>query len=279
MNFMKVRKAAVEGRFYPGTRDEREALIKKIEDCENYQPYNKDHRGVIGAVLPHAGHIYSAYQTIPLFQYLVNKKISPTSIVILNPNHRGFGAEIALDENDYWENDQGILRLDRELSDLLPYPRDSRAHNIEHSAEVILPFIQYYYNEDTLSILPVSMATRHADACIELGYSLYSAAAELKRDILVIASSDFSHFLSESEGYRKDQLVLDCIAERDIYGLEKVVQEHDISVCGSGPIMALMAFADASSRSWSSEVLARGHSGEVSPSSEVVDYISILFYY
>ncbi len=183
-----------------------------------------------------------------------------------------------MDENAYWKNDAGVLEIDRELGELLPYPKDSWAHKDEHSCEVILPFIQYYYDND-IKILPISLRSRKAGEAEKLGRSLYEAVSKLDRNALVIASSDFTHFRSPEEGYQMDQLVLDRIEDKEISEIEKVVRKHDISVCGSGPIMSLMAYAAKASSQYETKILARGHSGEVSPSKEVVDYISILFYY
>ena len=275
---MDTRNPAVEGRFYPSTKEETFAFIEQVDRTDRYPEIDQAMEGIIGAILPHAGHVYSAYQTIPFFKLLVRKKIRPDTIVILNPNHTGLGETIALDEHAFWSNDAGVLELDQELSRLLPYPKDSWAHKNEHSCEVILPFIQYYYGKD-IKILPISMRSRSSADAEQLGESLYTAVNKLKRQVLVIASSDFSHFQTPDEGFSMDQMVLDKIEQKEIHEVEKVVRQHDISVCGSGPIMSLMSYAARASSRYGTKILARGHSGEVSPSDEVVDYISILYYF
>ena len=275
---MDTRHPAVEGRFYPGTKEETFAFIEQIDRADRYPEFNQDIEGVIGAILPHAGHVYSGYQTIPFFKLLIRRKIIPETFIILNPNHTGYGEAIAMDENAFWKNAAGVLKIDQELSELLPYPKDSLAHRNEHSCEVILPFIQYYYGNE-IKILPISLKSRKASDTEKLGVSLYEAVRKLKRNTIVIASSDFTHFQSPDEGFQMDQMVLDRIKQKEIHEVEKVVRQHDISVCGSGPIMSLMAYAAKASDRYSTKILARGHSGEVSPSNEVVDYISMLFYY
>lgn len=274
---MDTRSPAVEGRFYPGTKEETFAFIEQIDRADRYPEIDLDLNGIIGAILPHAGHVYSAYQTIPFFKLLLRKKIRPDTIIILNPNHTGLGEPIALDEHARWKNAAGVLELDQELGGLLPYPNDSWAHRNEHSCEVILPFIQYYLGNE-VKILPISMGIRKAADAEKLGVSLYEAVGKLQRNAIVIASSDFTHFQSPDEGFRMDQMVLDRIERKEIHEVEKVVKKHDISVCGSGPIMALMAYAAKVKQQYSTKILARGHSGEVSPSKEVVDYISMLYY-
>lgn len=275
---MNTRIPAVEGRFYPGSKPEIEALIERIEQQERYEEFKKKGVEVIGAILPHAGHIFSGYQTVPFFKYLRREGIVPETIIILNPNHSGYGAPIAKDEHHFWSNSMGTLKIDSELSKLLPYPEDSRAHDEEHSCEVILPFIQYYFSDKEIQILPISMSQRSAAEAKQLAEILHKAVKETGRNVLIIASSDFSHFQSAEEGKRQDQYIIDQVERRNIKGVEEVVRDYHISACGTGPIMTLMAYSLLISDEYKSEILARGHSGEVSPSGSVVDYISILFY-
>ena len=104
------------------------------------------------------------------------------------------------------------------------------------------------------------------------------AVRATKRQILVLASCDFSHFLSPEDGMEKDQHVLDHILSRDTEEVERAVRKLHASICGYGPIMVLMEYARSLYAEYNVEVLARGHSGEVIPSREVVDYISIMMY-
>jgi AmmeMemoRadiSam system protein B len=105
---------------------------------------------------------------------------------------------------------------------------------------------------------------------------ILKAERKTKRKVMLIASCDFSHFLTPSEGIKKDQLIIDHILERDAPGVEQIVIKNRLSVCGYGPIMSLMEFARLKDPEYKIEILARGHSGEVSPSQEVVDYISLI---
>lgn len=275
---MDTRLPAVEGRFYPGTEREIVALIEQIEKRERYAETSIGSKDVIGAILPHAGHIYSGYQTIPFFKYLNKEGIVPETFIILNPNHSGYGDPIATDEHRYWKNSMGILEIDKEISGLLPYREDASAHSREHSCEVIIPFIQYFFKDVNLRILPISMIYRSAAESEKLGSELYKAVNDTGRKVVIIASSDFSHFQTAKYGYQQDQHILDQIAQRNIKGVEEVAGDYQISACGTGPIMALMAYSALISRDYKTKILARGHSGEVSPSDSVVDYISMLFY-
>lgn len=274
----EIREPAVEGRFYPSSRESIFELIRQVEHSERYPvPALKD-VSVYGAVLPHAGHVFCGYQTVPFFQFLTRKGHKPETFVIVHPNHTGMGAPLALSPHLYWRNASGILEVDQELANLLDLPRDEDAHRNEHSGEVLLPFINYYFGESDLKILPVCMGKQTFKTAEELAKTLYNATKMLDRKIMVLASSDFTHFLPAQEGYDQDQILLDAIFSKNPEKVEKTVQRKQINACGYGPIMSLMIYSGMNSKKYSIMQMARGHSGEVSPSHEVVDYISLLFY-
>lgn len=250
----------------------------EIEQSGRYPEPELSPKRVFGAVLPHAGHIYSGYQTIPFFQLIRRHRIFPETFVIVHPNHTGQGSPIAIDESEVWSNSIGEVPVDTELAGSMGLPFDHRAHAREHAAEVILPFIQYFLADHPFSIVPISMlAQTHENASI-IAKRVLKAARKTDRKIMLIASCDFSHFLPASEGRKMDQMVLDHILQKDAPGVEQAVMQNRISVCGYGPIMVLMEYARSKSPDYRIELLARGHSGEISPSPEVVDYISLITY-
>ena len=273
-----IRKASYAGRFYPDSGEAIFQLLEEVEKRGKYSPPAQVSGRVIGAVLPHAGHIYSGYQTLPFFEHLSVNRITPDTFIILNPNHSGRGPGIALDPHESWNNPVGRVALDIQLAEALPYPNDPEAQRNEHSAEVIIPFIQYFYRDQKVKILPVCMKDQTSLSAIKLAADLHHAVEVTGRNAVVIASSDFSHFLTPEEGHRQDQLVLDKIKKRDVKAVEQTVVKNNISICGYGPIMTLMAYAGMIDNNYRSTLLARGHSGEIAPSRDVVDYISILFH-
>ena len=275
---MRTRSAAVEGRFYPSTKSRIFDQIMDIEQSGRYPEPDLSPDKVFGAVLPHAGHIYSGYQTIPFFQLIRRHSLYPETFIIVHPNHSGHGKPLAIDESEQWSNSIGEVPVDTELAKAMELPYDNRAHEREHSAEVIIPFLQYFLSDHPFSIVPVCMMEQtHKNASL-VAKRVSRAATKTGRKIMLIASCDFSHFLPPSEGSEKDQLILDHILERNAPGVERAVIENRVSVCGYGPIMSLMEYARSQSSDYKIEILARGHSGEVSPSPEVVDYISLIAY-
>jgi len=275
---MRTRNPAVEGHFYPYSKDQIFEQIRDMEKRHRYPEIDIDPIRIFGAVLPHAGHPYSGYQTIPLFHLLNKLELYPETFVIVHPNHSGLGSELAVDDSDLWGNSIGDVPLDREFAEALSLPFDRLAHSREHSAEVIIPFLQYFLPSHPFSIVPICMLDQSYDSASRVAGQIGKAVALTNRQVMVIASSDFSHFLSPEEGESRDQLVLQEIFGRNAAGVEEIVKQHQVSVCGYGPIMVLMQYSEALYTNYHARILARGHSGEVIPSREVVDYISLIMY-
>lgn len=233
---------------------------------------------VFGAVLPHAGHVYSGHQTIPFFKLICRIKEFPETFIIVHPNHTGLGLPVAIDDSDTWMNSVGEVKLDRELALAMDLPFDHLSHAKEHSAEVILPFMQYYLPENSFSIVPVCLSDQSHRSASNIAQKIREAIIVTGRKVMVIASCDFSHFLSPQAGMEKDQMVIDQILSRNSKGVEQAVKKYHVTACGYGPIMVLMEFAGYYDKSYRIEILARGHSGQVTPSREVVDYISMVLF-
>lgn len=275
---MRTRNAAVEGRFYPSTKNRIFDQIMEIEQSGRYPEPELSPKKVYGAVLPHAGHIYSGYQTIPFFQLIRRHRLFPDTFVIVHPNHSGQGPSVAIDEAELWSNSIGEVPVDTTLAEAMKLPFDRWAHAREHSAEVIIPFIQYFLSDHPFSIVPVCMLDQSFENASDIARRIKEAAKKTNRKIMLIASCDFSHFLPPAEGARLDQKVIDEILQGNAPEVERAVLRNRVSVCGYGPIMSLMEYARSSRPDYTIEILARGNSGEVSPSNEVVDYISLIFY-
>lgn len=274
----KIRKPAVAGRFYPGNKSELKEQINSFYLAEKDQidiSYAK--KNIIGGVVPHAGYMFSGYEAVHFFEIIKQTKKSVDTILILNPNHSGMGEPVALDTNHFWETPLGNIEIDFDFKSKLDIPESEQAHKYEHSGEVMLPFLQHFL-EQTFKILPISITNQNYEISKLLANSIYEANQDLKKDILLIASSDFSHYVSPEEGARKDMLVLNEILDFNAEKVYEVVLKNHISVCGFGPIMALMEYAKLVSESPKVKILRKGHSGEVIQSDEVVDYVTILFY-
>ena len=273
-----IRKAFVAGSFYPGTENAIREQLQNIKSQLNYTiPSDLNINRIFGGVLPHAGHVYSAYHTLSFFEILVHLATDFDSFIILHPLHRGGYLDFACDGHDLWETPLGELAVDKEFIKALDVDISSEMLENEHSAEVLLPYIQFYNFQDKM-IIPIGISKQEPNISRVISSKILRAQELTGRKVCIIASSDFSHFLSPDEGFQHDQKVLDCIEQKDIICVNDTIRRENISVCGYGPIMALMEFSGLMNTRYQSKILSRGHSGEVSPSDSVVDYISMLFF-
>ncbi len=274
----EARNPVVQGRFYPGSEDAINAAIEAMIVKNRYAVKDLSDSRIIGAVLPHAGYIYSGWQTVPLFLSLTGSGYKPETVIIIHPNHTGYGGLYPIDPHCCWKNCMGKVELDHELGMATGLPYDERAHIHEHSAEVIIPYLQFFFGSSTFRILPVCMLDQSYNGVRYVTEKLIKGIKEVNRKYLVIASSDFSHYEPPKYGYNQDQFILNAIETREPAQIINAVREHSVSVCGSGPIAVLTGLANSLYNVYETEIIARGHSGEVSPSESVVDYISILYH-
>lgn len=275
---MNIRKPYVADKFYPGTKKE---LTEMLDQLRSKVKPNIDlslsSKKIIGGVVPHAGYIFSACQAIHFFEIIRNSNIQYDTVFIVNPNHTGYGDELSLDNNDAWETPLGIVDIDKDFSDLLNIPKSEIAHKYEHSGEVMLPLLQYFLDYK-FNILPVTISRQNVANGKLLAEALWNANKTLNKTILMIASSDFSHYVEPEEGKKLDKMVLDEVKALNSEMLYKKIIKNNITVCGYGPIISLIEYSVKVSSNPQTQILCMGHSGEVMPSNEVVDYISILFY-
>jgi AmmeMemoRadiSam system protein B len=276
---MRVRTPKVAGAFYPGTENEIDRLVQQIRETESEKiDYSFARKEIIGCVVPHAGYIYSGYEAIHFFEIIKRSSTNYDTFIIINPNHTGYGEYIEVDSNDSWDTPLGNVPVDTDFARQLDLPRSDRAQMQEHSAEVMLPLLQESISPG-FRIVPISMLRQNPITAMEVAEKIMDANRVLKRKLMIIASSDFTHFESPVDGKMKDDMVLEQIEKQDSEKLYDTVIQNRISVCGYGPIMTLIEYSKMVADSPSSTILARGHSGKTRPSSSVVDYITILFYH
>jgi AmmeMemoRadiSam system protein B len=276
---MKTREAVVAGSFYPGTKKEIDHLLDRIYHDEEHNIRSElASKNLIGAIVPHAGYIFSAYEAVHVFEILKRSPVKYDTFFIINPNHTGYGSDVEVDSNERWSTPLGYVETDQNFIQHLDLPSSETSQIREHSGEVMLPFLQKWLNYP-FKIIPVCLLRQNPSISKEIAKKIFNANKVLNKKIFIIASSDFSHYVSPETGKKMDDLVLKEIENLDPEHLYETVIENRISVCGYGPIMTLIEYAKLTAKKPETTILARGHSGKTMPSSSVVNYVSILFYY
>ncbi|MBD3245875.1 MAG: AmmeMemoRadiSam system protein B [Candidatus Omnitrophica bacterium] len=227
------RKPIVDGRFYPGNAAQiRRFIDRHIQSAAGYTAAR-------GIIVPHAGYPYSGEVAIDVFRRILPRK----KIIVLGPNHSGLGAPAALWPSGYWHVPGAAIPVDEELAGKIlegdgPITADRDAHLREHSIEVELPLLNYFFPE--ASIVPICLQTMDPGASQACAAQLTGAIKSCRDEILLVASSDMSHYEPDASARRKDRIALEDILNLDAKSLQRHVREHSISMCGLAPVSILI---------------------------------------
>lgn len=279
MSFL-IRRPIVAGTFYEGDAP---SLKKQIEWCYTHAhgpgklpKVQAGERSLAGLVSPHAGYMYSGPVAAHGFAYMA-KDGKPSSIVILGPNHTGMGSGVSMMTSGKWLTPLGEVQIDQPLADAIRKASDiididPTAHAGEHSLEVQLPFLQHLFGEE-INIVPICMMMQDEETSGEIGQAIAEAAKG--KDVVIIASTDFTHYESQQSAVAKDKKAIDQILALDWRGLLRVVSGEAISMCGSGPVAAMLCAAAALGAK-KAKLLKYATSGDTAgPMPQVVGYGSI----
>ncbi|MCK4734831.1 MAG: MEMO1 family protein [Methanophagales archaeon] len=228
-----MRSTVVAGGFYEA---ERNLLEEQLNECFSGVP-REENADIIGAVVPHAGYMYSGAVAASVYAQLPKAD----TYVILGPNHQGVGSLIAVAQ-DTWKMPLGEVEVDKTFVEALPkriIDLDEKAHKYEHSIEVQLPFLQFLFDK-TFLFVPICMGLYDEETTREVGEDLADTIAQTDKKVVLIASSDFTHYEPDEFARSKDEYVIEAITELNVAKFYNRIYERNVSVCGLGPIAAVM---------------------------------------
>jgi AmmeMemoRadiSam system protein B len=265
------RKPAVAGTFYPANAASLERLVKEFSVPEEKRVKAR------GIVSPHAGYIYSGsvagrvYASVEI----------PEAVIVIGPNHTGSGSKAGIISEGVFSMPGFTMEIDHELaasimqnSDMIEEDSDSHAH--EHSLEVQLPFI--HYHNPSARFVPICVMGRGYDFVSSLGNALAKSIKDSGKDVLIVASSDMTHYESNEIARKKDNLAIEKVTSLDPLGLMKITIERDISMCGVIPV-AIMLISAKQLGAKKAKLIDYKTSGEVTNDyDEVVGYAGIMVY-
>lgn len=231
-----MRIPAVAGQFYPRSKNE---LEKEISRC--FSGIHVEERDVIGAVVPHAGYVYSG--NTAAYVYSVLPKAD--TYVLIGPNHTGCGSPVSV-STEAWNTPFGEVKSDNEFIKALPkkiIDMDETAHKYEHSLEVQLPFLQHRFRD--FNIVAICMGMQDEETAHDVGDEIAEASRKVDKKVVVIASSDFTHYSPDKIARENDRYYIDAILNFDVSGFYQRLNEREASVCGYGAIAAMLVSAKA----------------------------------
>ncbi|MFA5628683.1 MAG: AmmeMemoRadiSam system protein B [Dehalococcoidales bacterium] len=264
------REATVSGMFYPGSPAELRKTISELIDKETVK------EDAIGIIMPHAGYIYSG----KVAGETISKVNIKNTCIILGPNHTGMGKQFSIMTDGIWKTPLGDVRIDsglakRILANSKFLTEDSRAHLSEHSIEVQLPFLQYF--NDNVQIVPIILSGSTGTVYREIGHAIAKSIVDLKQDVLIVASSDMSHYEKQESAVMKDNMAIEPILILNEDELLNRIREKNISMCGFGPVVSLITAAKELGVK-RAELVKYQTSGDITGDySQVVGYAGIIF--
>ncbi|WP_230740326.1 MEMO1 family protein [Methanooceanicella nereidis] len=263
-----MRRPAVAGQFYPGNENDLRELIKKL--APEHTPSKIP---ALGVVAPHAGYIYSGRVAAEVYASIEE---APT-FVILGPNHYMYGSAVALSTQE-WMTPLGNVQVDEDFIDCLPIgiiDKDELAHRSEHSIEVQIPFLQYFFKD--FKIVPIALGLQDYDTIKELAGELVKAIEKYDERVVIIASSDFTHYEDVDVAHRKDRALIKTIEQLDVPAFYDELYRINASTCGYGPIGAMMMACRERGAKYG-KLLRYATSGDVTGDRQVVGYAGIAVY-
>lgn len=279
-----IRRPTVANQFYEG---DAEALRTQIKNCFLHELGPKrlptvnlrSHpRNILGLVCPHAGYMYSGPVAASAF-YELALDGKPDTVVLLGPNHTGYGSALSLMREGIWRTPLGDIEIDTKMANKIVHETNivdinELAHRYEHSLEVQLPFLQFLYGSG-FKIVPICFLMQDYDSAVEVGRALVEALDATNS--VVIASSDMTHYEPAKTASAKDQAALKAVADMDAKSFYETIEKQHITACGYAPITALITYAKGVNAR-EARLLNYHNSGDITGDhSSVVGYAAVSF--
>ena len=265
-----LRKCVVKGRFYPSSP---ESLRKEIE---RLKPETSSNISAKGIIIPHAGYIYSGKVAVSTVSVVKPKR----RIIALGTNHTGIGRTFSVFPEGEWEMPFANVKIDTELAnkiiddDLIK--EDYSAHLHEHSIEVALPILQYFFGN--FELVPMVCGISEVNTYQKVARRIYEAVKDIQDEIMIVASSDMTHYEEDSGARKKDSIAIESILKLDEEELIEKVEEYNISMCGIAPVSILLHCCKLLKAN-KAEVVLYQTSGDASGDySSVVGYLGVVIH-
>ncbi len=243
---MKTRPPAQAGTFYPDTEG---ALRTQIHNCFLHSlgprsipsiPAKPDDQ-LVGIIVPHAGYDYSGPVAANSYYSLATSGLRE-SVIILGPNHTGYGSGVSTMTDGQWATPLGEVPVNSSLASSITrlsglIDVEEEAHKREHSIEVQLPFLQFIYPR-RFQFVPICMMLQDLETSVEIGNAIAKASSET--GTMLIASSDWTHYESHESAKKKDMEVIQAVLEMDEKKFQETIEENHVSACGYGPVTAVL---------------------------------------
>jgi len=269
-----IKKSLIAGSWYPGNP---RILDKDINNYFNNVSDMTVSGQILGLVAPHAGYVYSGQVAAHAYNQI--KGHTYDVVFVIGPSHRTFFRGISLFNQGGYETPLGIVNVHQSIADRLLEQDPQIAflpdvHLQEHSVEIQLPFLQIALGE--FFFIPLIMGDQDYETCRVLANAIVKCVGNKK--ILIVGSSDLSHYHGYEQAIKMDALILDHLRKMDEHGLMRDLDSGIGEACGGGPAAVTMMVARQLGAD-AAAVLKYANSGDVTGDRNgVVGYAAAVFY-
>jgi AmmeMemoRadiSam system protein B len=266
-----VRSPVLAGTWYPA---DSEVLRQTITGYLSKANPPASEGKVIAIIVPHAGYLYSGQ--VAAYSYKLLQRSNPKLVLLIGPSHRVGFRGFSVSQYSGYQTPLGVVPVDQDLArkllTLTPQMKwVPEADEQEHSLEIQIPFLQAVLND--FRIVPIIMGEQNIETCVLLAKSLLQVLPG-KENVVILASTDLSHFHSDQQARALDGEFIRHVREFDPDGLAKAVASGSCEACGAGPVITTMLAARELGAN-RSVILKYGNSGDVTNDRrQVVGYLS-----
>jgi AmmeMemoRadiSam system protein B/AmmeMemoRadiSam system protein A len=270
----EVRRPAVAGTFYPA---DAKILSQQVREFLSRAPKETVPGEIIALVAPHAGYMYSGQVAAYAFKLVAGMKFE--AVVVVAPSHRAHFQGASVYDRGGFETPLGLLPVEKGLcqklqeeSELIRF--EAQAHSQEHSLEVQLPFLQETLGK--ISLVPIILGDQSYRTCESVARAI--ARTIRGKKVLLVASTDLSHFHSYDKAVTMDHFILEDLRALDAKKLAQDLDSGKGEACGGGAVITVMLAAKEMGANCG-QVLKYLNSGDVTGDrSGVVGYAAAVFY-
>ncbi len=265
----------VAGLFYPA---DSAALDSVLARFVKQAPELRLSGRVIALVSPHAGYVYSGQVAACAYRTLKAEKLDVVILIGASHHYRRIG--VVVDTRKGHRTPLGTVLYDRATAQALVKRQGIFSNRIEpfakeHSLETQLPFLQAHYGKD-LRVVEILMTNEDWQTCDTLSKAIVEVVKQKR--VLIIASSDLSHYHPYQQAVKLDQRLAQRLAQFDAAKFYEDIAGGKCEACGAGPIAVAMLTAQKLGAD-QAQVLAYANSGDVTgDSSAVVGYLAAVMF-
>lgn len=268
------RESVIAGSWYPGSAEVLKRTIKSLLDAA---PMVKPSGELVALIAPHAGYAYSGRVAAHAYKLLAGKQFD--TVIVIAPSHHAAFDGISVYDLGGFRTPLGLVPLDRELVAKLKQQSSkiryvAEGHAREHALEIQLPFLQMVL--PGFKLVPLVMGEQGHETCRWLAEVL--AVSIKDKSVLIVASSDLSHFHNYARAKQLDQVVIDDLREFNPQALSFHLASGECEACGGGPMVTTLIAAQLLGAN-RAQVLNYANSGDVTGDhSRVVGYLAAALY-